>query len=200
MRQNQEIPVILTEGEKKALCLLSLGFVAVALPGIWGGRIENEIIKIEVLHPDLQLISSDREFVILFDYEVRQKTRWQVFQATQRTGNCIQNAGGKCKVALLPGREKGIDDWVVSLAQKADKGVATLIGDARTLAEYRQQFFIPARGLKKYQPDVRVNTPRLSEAIRLPDSGVVCLLSDMGTGKTYLMERMEERTPQWKVP
>ena len=30
-----EIPIILCEGEKKAAALLSLGFVAIALPGIW---------------------------------------------------------------------------------------------------------------------------------------------------------------------
>ncbi|MBU7583818.1 MAG: DUF3854 domain-containing protein, partial [Nostoc sp. TH1S01] len=34
-----EIPIILCEGEKKAACLLSLGFVALALPGIWNGRV-----------------------------------------------------------------------------------------------------------------------------------------------------------------
>ena len=39
VRQHIEIPIILTEGEKKAACLLSMGFVAIALPGIWNGRV-----------------------------------------------------------------------------------------------------------------------------------------------------------------
>ncbi|MEH1810322.1 DUF3854 domain-containing protein [Nostoc sp.] len=48
---NPEIPVCLTEGEKKAACLLTLGFVVIALPGIWNGRVGKE--DLEYLHPDL---------------------------------------------------------------------------------------------------------------------------------------------------
>ena len=36
--QHPEIPIVLVEGEKKAGCLLSLGYVAIPLPGIWMGR------------------------------------------------------------------------------------------------------------------------------------------------------------------
>ncbi len=39
VQQYSQIPIIFTEGEKKAACLLSLGFVAIALPGIWNGRV-----------------------------------------------------------------------------------------------------------------------------------------------------------------
>ena len=42
MAKHPEIPILLTEGEKKAACLLSLGFVAIALPGIWMGRVKNQ--------------------------------------------------------------------------------------------------------------------------------------------------------------
>ncbi|MBC1238632.1 MULTISPECIES: DUF3854 domain-containing protein [Nostoc] len=40
--ENPQIPVFLTEGEKKAGCMLSLGYVAIALPGIWNGRVGKE--------------------------------------------------------------------------------------------------------------------------------------------------------------
>lgn len=40
--ENLEIPIILTEGEKKAGCLLTLGFVAIGLPGIWNGRVGKD--------------------------------------------------------------------------------------------------------------------------------------------------------------
>nr|WP_225912738.1 DUF3854 domain-containing protein [Nostoc flagelliforme] len=52
VRQHPEIPIILCEGEKKAACLLSLGFVAVALPGIWNGRVGKQDFD-ERLHPDI---------------------------------------------------------------------------------------------------------------------------------------------------
>ena len=45
--KHPKIPIILTEGEKKAACLLSLGFVAIALPGIWMGRVKNQVTGID---------------------------------------------------------------------------------------------------------------------------------------------------------
>ncbi|MCC5619644.1 DUF3854 domain-containing protein, partial [Nostoc sp. CHAB 5836] len=61
------IPVFLTEGEKKTGCLLTLGYVAIALPGIWNGRVGNE--NLERLHPDLvPMAQHKRKFTILFDY------------------------------------------------------------------------------------------------------------------------------------
>jgi predicted nucleic acid-binding protein len=190
-----EIPIILCEGEKKALCLLSLGFVAIALPGIWGGRVGQ--VFLERLHPDLMPVAQKgRKFVILFDHETRPKTKKDIFNATRRTGQCILNAGCKCEVAVLPGPEKGIDDWVVAQGEKADQAVTALIDDALTLKEYQQLFFIPLRGLRKYQPNVRFNLRYLSQGVeKLPESGLVCLLSDLGTGKTYLLEKWRDDHP-----
>ncbi|MBE9052862.1 DUF3854 domain-containing protein [Nostocales cyanobacterium LEGE 11386] len=192
-----EISIILTEGEKKAGCLLTLGFVAIALPGIWNGRVGQE--DFERLHPDLlPMAQLGRKFTILFDYETKPKTKHHVFQATRRTCQVIIQQGCVCEVALLPGPEKGIDDWVVALGKKADKAVSTMIADALTFREYQQRFFINrARGLRKYKPDVTVNSRFLANAINsLPESGLVCLLSDMGTGKTELLARMRQAQPQ----
>ncbi|MCG6138922.1 MAG: DUF3854 domain-containing protein, partial [Nostoc sp. LLA-1] len=117
-----EIPIILTEGEKKAGCLLTLGFVAIALPGIWNGRIGQE--DFERLHPDLvPMAQPTRKFIILFDYETKPKIKHHLFQATRRTCQVILQLNCQCDVALLPGPEKGIDDWVVALGKKADKAV-----------------------------------------------------------------------------
>ncbi|WP_414545879.1 plasmid replication protein, CyRepA1 family [Nostoc sp. CCY0012] len=192
-----EIPIILTEGEKKAGCLLTLGFAAIALPGIWNGRIGQE--DFERLHPDLvPMAQPTRKFTILFDYETKPKTKHHVFQATRRTCQVILQLNCQCDVALLPGPEKGIDDWVVALGKKADKAVTAMIADALTFREYQQRFFINrARGLRKYKPDVTVNSRFLANAINsLPESGLVCLLSDMGTGKTELLARMRQARPQ----
>ncbi|QFS50210.1 hypothetical protein GXM_07704 [Nostoc sphaeroides CCNUC1] len=138
-----EIPVILTEGEKKGGCLLTLGFVAIALPGIWNGRVGKE--DLEYLHPDLvpmvtersrSMAQHKRKFVILFDYESKPKTKQQVFAATRRTCQVILQLACQCEVAVLPGPEKGIDDWVVALGKKAEKAVSTMIADALTINEY----------------------------------------------------------------
>ncbi|MBW4428803.1 MAG: DUF3854 domain-containing protein [Nostoc desertorum CM1-VF14] len=192
-----EIPVILTEGEKKAGCLLTLGFVAIALPGIWNGRVGKE--DLERLHPDLVPIAQKgRKFVVLFDYESKPKTKQQIFQATRRTASAIVELCCQCEVALLPGPEKGIDDWVVVLGKKAGIAVTTMIADALRISEYKQRFFINrARGLHKYKPDVTVNTRYLSLAIHsLPQSGLVGLVSDMGTGKTEILAVLRRENPQ----
>ncbi|MBD2302785.1 plasmid replication protein, CyRepA1 family [Nostoc sp. FACHB-190] len=194
--ENPQIPVFLTEGEKKAGCMLSLGYAAIALPGIWNGRVGKE--GFERLHPDLvPMAQAERKFIILFDYETKPKTKWQVFQATRRTANVITQLGCQCEVALLPGPEKGIDDWVVALSHKAEKAVSAMIADALTVQEYQKRFFAKkTRGLHKYKPDVTVNTRYLSEVIKsFPKSGVVGLASDMGTGKTELMSIVRRDNP-----
>ena len=38
VKNTPSIPVLLTEGEKKAGSLLSQGYAAISLPGIWGGE------------------------------------------------------------------------------------------------------------------------------------------------------------------
>ncbi|MCC5669717.1 DUF3854 domain-containing protein [Nostoc sp. CHAB 5784] len=234
-----EIPVCLTEGEKKAACLLTLGFVAIALPGIWNGRVSKE--DLEYLHPDLVPMAQQalvqgstcagehlcreetcsksspeasfpsapqhlspsaysrhkRKFVILFDYETKPKIKQQVFAATRRTCQVILQLAGECEVALLPGPEKGIDDWVVALGKKADKAVSTMIADALRISELNQRFFVNrARGLHKFKPNIVVNTRYLSTVIRsLPQSGLVGLASDMGTGKTEILAMIRRDNP-----
>ena len=192
-----EIPIILCEGEKKAAALLSLGFVAIALPGIWNGRVGKKDFD-ERLHPDLMpLAQTGRKFQILFDHETKPKTRWAVFQATIRTGKALEAVGSQCDVVTLPGPEKGVDDFASARRMDADFLLTAIINDARLLDDYRRSFFISNRGLsKKYKPHVRVNARYLSDAIKLPKSGLVVLSSDMGTGKTELMRKWLKEHPE----
>ncbi len=248
VQRHPEIPIILCEGEKKAASLLSLGFVTIALPGIWNGRVGKKDFD-ERLHPDLMpLAQKGRKFIILFDHETKLKTRWSVFQATVRTGKTIEAVGCHCEVALLPGPEKGVDDFVVARSEKADELLSAIVDDAKTLADYQRSYFQKHRGLSsKYKPHITVNVKYLTQALSvqgvgedevgfsfmsysptvakspnpkgsshpespiaitpkgeskphshdsqsflLPQSGLVVLWSDMGTGKTELMR-------QWRV-
>ncbi|WP_193199751.1 DUF3854 domain-containing protein [Nostoc sp. MG11] len=170
----REIPIILCEGEKKAACLLSLGFVAIALPGIWNGRV-GKLDFDERLHPDLvPLAQAGRKFIILFDYETSSNTRWSVFQATVRTGRAIESAGGECEVALLPGPEKGVDDFVVARNKDANALLTEIVDDAKSLKDYQRSYRAKKWGLSKYKPDVCVNVKYLSQALSLPDLEEKC--------------------------
>ncbi|MBO3458417.1 plasmid replication protein, CyRepA1 family [Aetokthonos hydrillicola] len=194
---NPEIPVILCEGEKKAACLLSQGFVAVALPGIWNGRVGQRDFD-ERLHPDLlPLAQKGRKFIILFDYETKLKTCWSVYQAIVRTGKAIEAVSCICEVALLPGPEKGVDDFVVSRGEDANTLLTAIIDDARALKDYQRAYHQKRKGLsEKYKPHLVVNVKYLSQAVRLPQSGLVVLCSDMGTGKTELLKRWRDENPE----
>jgi hypothetical protein len=174
VKQHPEIPIILCEGEKKASCLLSLGFVAVALPGIWNGRVGKQDFD-ERLHPDLvPLAQPGRKFIILFDYETKANTRWSVFQATVRTIRTIESQGCIGEVALLPGPEKGVDDFVVSRGEDADVLLTAIVNDAKSLKDYQRSYRTKKWGLSKYQPDVTVNVKYLSEALKIPDLEEKC--------------------------
>ena len=194
-----EIPIILCEGEKKAAALLSLGFVAIALPGIWNGRVGKKDFD-ERLHPDLMpLAQTGRKFQILFDHETKRKTRWAVFQATIRTGKVLEAVGSQCDVVTLPGPEKGVDDFASARRMDADFLLTAIVDDAKSLDDYRRSFFISHRGLsKKYKPHLRVHARYLSDAIKLPLSGLVVLSSDMGSGKTELLRKWRKDNPQVK--
>lgn len=166
---NPQIPVILCEGEKKAACLLSLGFVAIALPGIWNGRVGRRDFD-ERLHPDLlPLAQPGRKFQILFDYETKLKTRWSVYQATVRTGKAIEAAGCVCEIIQLPGPEKGVDDFVVARGEDANALLTAIALDALSLNDYQQSFLVKHRGLRKYKPDLIVNERYLTQALVVED-------------------------------
>jgi hypothetical protein len=171
LQKHPEIPIILTEGEKKAACLLSMGFVAIALPGIWGGRVGSK--HNEQLHPDLlPLAQQGRKFIILFDYETKPKTRYNIYQATLRTGEAIEKAGCDCEVASLPGAEKGVDDFIAARGESAEALLTSIIDDALTLAEYQRVCYPRPRGLSsKYPADIELNTQFLSQEISIAGEG-----------------------------
>ena len=198
VQQHPEIPIIYTEGEKKAACLLSMGFVAIALPGIWNGRVGKK--ERERLHPDLlPMAQKGRKFTILFDYETKPKTRYAIYQATLRTGQAIEAAGCECEVAILPGVEKGVDDFVTARGEEAESLLSAIIDDAYSLKDYRRLCFPKKRGLSdKYPPNVKLTTRFLSNAVSLPTMGLVILWSGMGTGKTELMAKFRELYPQMR--
>ncbi|MBE8992385.1 plasmid replication protein, CyRepA1 family, partial [Nostoc sp. LEGE 12450] len=194
IKQHPEIPIILCEGEKKAACLLSLGFVAIALPGIWNGRVGKQDFD-ERLHPDLvPMAQAGRKFIILFDYETKAKTRWSVFQATVRTAKAIESAGSECEVALLPGPEKGVDDFVVGRSEDANALLTAIIDDAKSLKDYQRSYRAKKWGLSKYKPDVTVNVKYLSEALCIPELEEKCLT----VPELYELEKEQLFTPSIK--
>ncbi|NEN88481.1 MAG: DUF3854 domain-containing protein [Okeania sp. SIO3H1] len=120
VQNNSEVPIVLEEGSKKAGCLLSLGYAAIGLPGIWMGRkYTDSITKLgEHLIPDLALFAQEgRPITILFDSDRKYATKINVYKAIIATAKLLSKAGCKVTVAILPdveGDKNAVDDFVVA--------------------------------------------------------------------------------------
>lgn len=112
-----EVPLVITEGAKKAGALLTAGYPAIALPGINSGYRNDGGEK--KLIPDLEVFATEgREIIIAFDQDKRFKTRLRVKDAIKTYKSLFAGKNAKkplCKVSVLAwDGEKGIDDLIAS--------------------------------------------------------------------------------------
>ena len=213
------LPITLVEGEKKALALLSHGKLAVSLPGIWMGARRNILEEgsewKHSLHPQLSLLieqSPKTEFTILFDYEKEAIKRLNLIGATTKLGYALLNQNAAAvKVALLPGNEKGVDDWLVCLTNHLDR--ITKLDNLLTAAlsfstfllrseNYKEQLLLTWENLSKegkdqYADATVINQKYLPELPTNP--GTLGLRSAMGTGKSYAIAQRLAKEPELTV-
>ena len=114
------IPLVITEGAKKAASLLSHGHAAIGLPGIssgyrspkneWGKKIGDSYLADELA----VFATSGREIKICFDYETKPETKLNIQRDICQTGSLLQEFGAVVKVITLPGPDKGVDDFIVA--------------------------------------------------------------------------------------
>ena len=131
---NPEVPLIITEGAKKAAALLSLGYAAVALPGVFNGyrQPKDEFGRntaLAKLIPQLQVFATPgRTVYFAFDRDTKASTIANVNSAIAKTGKLFTKAGVDVKVIrwqeeglcgelnsppCTPRSAKGVDDLIV---------------------------------------------------------------------------------------
>jgi len=186
--RDNNIPVKLAEGDKKAGCLLLLGYAAISLNGIWMGRRviyrESDGKRIgEKLHDDLlEFDTPRREITFTFDYREGNYFQSVEFKAARATAELLQNA--IAFIAQLPGPEKGIDDFAV-----AGGDVDAVISAARSIDEIQKQFFLWLGKENKKKAWALTHSVAWECNQRYLDipyhSGLVGVKSPKGTGKTY---------------
>ncbi|MGK7951561.1 MAG: plasmid replication protein, CyRepA1 family [Xenococcaceae cyanobacterium] len=186
---NPSIPLIITEGAKKAGCLITASYVAIALPGInngyrqerdnWGNKIGKPslIPQLEVFaHPD-------REIIFCFDQDEKPATIKNVRRAIAKTGRLFTNKGCKVSVITWNTPEKGVDDLIVA------KGVdicSVLYNNRQPLSNFN---LLNLLDLSKYEP-VKVDEPYLSDKdAPTPTAQLIGIKSAKNTGKTELIAR-----------
>ena len=191
VERHPEIQLIITEGGKKSLSLLSQGYVAIALYGVDGGGLFNEWIggeKLRKLKPeliaDLQPFAvSGRPVTLAFDQDESTKTRSQVSAALDRLGGLLRAAG--CMVSIAQwdgqnGRCKGVDDLIVSEGVEAWE---TALSEAVSFSQWSIARRLTHEVRRK--SDLNIGDHEFHEvADQLPKSGIVALYGGKGSGKS----------------
>lgn len=203
-----DLPIILTEGGKKALCLLSNGYIAIALTGCWGAiqakDSNKERLEQARLIADLVPFAvKGRPITIALDIDLKPKTRRDVWLATKRTAWLLEQAG--CTVAIAQwdnagGKCKGVDDLIVNQGIGAwEQALATARSPKELAILWRLQNPLG------YEPSTVVDVPCLGTAIgdrltvkvpylgasaSLPSQGTLVIHAPMATGKTKLIRRI----------
>jgi Domain of unknown function (DUF3854) len=133
------LPIAIIEGAKKAGCLMSMGYPAIALPGIWNGRkylkdLDGRHIG-ESLIPELQAFATPgRRVVFVFDQDEKVKTQVAVAQAIERTSSLFIREGCACYNAEWEGSYgKGIDDLAAGVAGMAHRIIGMMMQNAMRL-------------------------------------------------------------------
>ncbi|RCJ19075.1 hypothetical protein A6770_32360 [Nostoc minutum NIES-26] len=113
-----DIPIIVTEGAKKAASLLSQGHAAIGLPGInasYRTKDEQENPIMPQLREEFAMFATPgRDIKFCFDCDTKPKTIVNVHKALLKTGILLQRAEAKVSVITLPGPDKGVDDFIVN--------------------------------------------------------------------------------------
>jgi hypothetical protein len=191
VKDTPEIAIVPTEGSKKAASLLSAGYCAIGLPGIYGGyRAQREGQPcLPYLIPQLKVFTQPgREFVFAFDRDTNPKTIAAVRQATDKTGRLLERSGCKVSVMAWTHAHKGVDDLIYHAGAAV---LDAIYADRLSLDNWRLQGNF---SLDRYDA-VRINSRYLDPAVG-PDKlegKIVGVKSAKGTGKTEWLARQVER-------
>lgn len=180
------IPITITEGCKKAGCLLSNGYAAIALPGVNSGYRSKDALGNPIppyLIEDVKYFAvPGREVILAFDQDEKPETRNKVNRALSRFGGLLAQQGCSVRVAQWDGAAgKGVDDLVVNRGSAAwDQSY----NQALLLEHWKLWNRLDSR--LTYKPSIRLHTQDLSTLTieNLPDEGIFAIASAKGSGKT----------------
>jgi len=175
---NPEVSIVITEGVKKAAALLSLGFAAIGLPGIWGGY--RRYNRKPCLLPQLEVFARDeREFYFAFDQDEKRKTRYANRKALWCTAKLLSDSGCQAHIVQWEPWIKGCDDLVVA---KGGNYFVECYSKALSFDDWQ------ADALKEltYKAALRLdsNTKYIGEFSPPPGAKLICLKAPKGSGKT----------------
>jgi len=192
---NPRVPIIITEGGKKSLSLLTQGYVAIALVGVDGGLLKNDKIggvKVRRMQPELipdlaRFVVEGRQITFAFDQDAKAETRNGVENALADLSFYLERKGATIKIASWDGqggRCKGVDDLIVNAGPQAWDAAYQ---EATPGPVWRLKRELSRRVRRK--PDLNLGDADFKEAIgKVPDSGIVALYGPKGSKKSTLIK------------
>ena len=188
VKENTQISVIICEGAKKAAAILSCGYVAIGIPGVWGGCRQpkdeyGQNSGAPYLIPQLEVFAQPgRRIHFCFDSDVKRTTVRSVNSAITKTAKLFSWRG--CEVRVMRWHSvlgKGVDDVIAACGRDQ---LDTIYCDAQHLEQWNTK---QLRRLT-YIPDLSLKQRYLGELAIPSDKQLIVLKSPKNTGKTYFFE------------
>jgi hypothetical protein len=180
--EHPSINLLITEGAKKAGSLLTAGYAAIALPGIYSGYRQQKddygkAIGLPVLIPQLlPFCGEGREIVFCFDQDSKPKTIENVRKAIEKTGKLLGYKGCKVSVALWSSDHKGIDDFIAATGEDA---LDQVFSERISLDHFKIENF------SKIKADLTINERYITKSLEVPESAkIIGIKAPKGSGKT----------------
>ncbi|MEG4989805.1 DUF3854 domain-containing protein [Microcoleus sp. BR0-C5] len=200
--------VVATEGEKKAAALVSRGYAAIGLPGIYTGyrvtkrgfwvfctdsRKDYQKAAARELHAALKPFDTkNRLITILFDFRRGDYSQSPEFKAASITAKLFENA--IVTIAQLPGPEKGADDFIV-----AGGDIDAVIGNGKTCKELAKlEHKTQWRNSRKYTPHCTIDS-QYFHALEPAAGTITGIKSGLATGKTQWLKNVIASNPEGKI-
>ncbi len=215
---NPKIPLIITEGGKKAGVILMANYVVIALPGIYGGyrQPKNQYgskIGDPYLIKQLQVFAQPgREIIFCFDNDDKPQTVQNVKTAIAKTGALFEEAS--CQVSVITWDYlpfKGVDDLIIA---KTEYYFHQLYENRISLSNFNKgRKVVEIQAWKEEQKAIRdriwkqltsltakpwltVNTPNLNQIgleEKLERGHIYLIASAKCTGKTKTVEAITKK-------
>jgi len=197
--QHPQIPLIITEGAKKAGALITANYVAIALPGVCNGYRQPKDRNGKkngkpYLIPQLKAFAQKgREIIFCFDHDSKSTTVKNVNMAISKTGRLFENKGCRVSQITWDYPEKGVDDLIATQGSEC----FDQLYQARSPLPKSDLFNL--LDLAKYEP-FKINQQYLDDALISPQSAqLIALKSPKGSNKTgWLAEITAKATFQGK--
>jgi hypothetical protein len=190
------LPILITEGIKKALAAMAHGIPAIAVRGItqWNIKGTND------LKPELaQFATEGRTVYVAFDQDKKVRTQIAVYRQVCKLSKAIESHDAIARVVTWDGSEgKGIDDALYAAKDGAQQWLGDRLKASLSLKDYRATAARQAAIMRLNASKVsRYPLTRYTEGDRyfpalpaLPRDGITVIDGNTGSGKTDELARI----------